>query len=186
MPIPEDPIQLIQRIVHKDGEAFQLLYDRLSPLVYSIGLRMLRSKSDAEELTQDVFHAAWTNADRYDASRGRPEAWLVTMTRSRAIDRLRNRNKRQSFPLEELAPGQEPAAEERNAPASDARLSLGGALIDLPDAQRKVLELAYFDGFSQTEIAERLGVPLGTVKTRMRDGLAKLRRTFLKKEKASR
>jgi RNA polymerase sigma-70 factor (ECF subfamily) len=139
--------------------------------------RLLQVRADAEDLLQEVFLQVWRQAKSYDQARGSPEAWIVTMTRSRAIDKLRSRRRRD----ESAGSSQEHSrlegvgTVERGAAASAARLTIQGALAQLPEAQRIVLELAYFEGFTQSEIAARLGEPLGTVKTRLRAGLERLR-----------
>jgi RNA polymerase sigma-70 factor (ECF subfamily) len=179
---PEDPIQLIKQIVDKDEKAFERFYDRFAALVYSLALRILRNKVDAEELTQDVFLRVWREAVNYQASRGPVEAWLITMTRSRGIDKLRSLSRKNKntqslddcFDIEDTAQSSAPA---------EARLTIGGLLGEISDVQRSVLELAYFEGLSQSEIAVRLDLPLGTVKTRVRDGLKHLRELLEKKEK---
>lgn len=179
---PEDPIQLIQKIVAKDRGAFGRFYDRFAPLLFGLALRILRSQPDAEEVVQDVFHAVWQKAGDYDRGRGAPEAWLITMTRSRAIDRLRALRRRD----QKTSPIEEPFEIRDNTPTearTDARLSIEGILDKLPETQREALELAYYEGFTQSEIAVRLDVPLGTVKTRIRDGLKRLRELLGSKER---
>jgi RNA polymerase sigma-70 factor (ECF subfamily) len=133
--------------------------------------------SEAEDLLQDVFLQVWRQASSYSQERGSPEAWLMTITRSRAIDKLRSLRRREQRVVssEEATAVGEGGKVESGAAASEARLVVRGALARLPEAQRVVLELAYFDGLTQAEIATRLGEPLGTVKTRMRAGLERLR-----------
>jgi RNA polymerase sigma-70 factor (ECF subfamily) len=138
---------------------------------------MLGMRSDAEDLLQEVFLQVWRQAQSYSPERGSPEAWLITMTRSRAIDKLRARRRRDTSTVtveEPVRPqGGEPA--ESSTQTLEARLTLEGVLAKLPESQRTVLELAYFDGLTQSEIAAHLSQPLGTVKTRMRAGLERLR-----------
>jgi len=172
-----DPIALIHRIAAQNRDAFSQFYDRYAPIVYALALRMLRAQSDAEDLLQEVFLQVWRQAAGYSVERGSPEAWLINIARSRAIDKLRAiRRRERSFVLTD-----DPAAAESSdnvetaAGASETRLIMNSALANLPEAQRRVLELAYFDGLSQTEIAARLAEPLGTVKTRMRSGIQRLR-----------
>jgi RNA polymerase sigma-70 factor (ECF subfamily) len=149
---------------------------------------MLRERGEAEEVVQDVFLQAWRQAGTYSRDRGTPEAWLITMARSRGIDKLRSRRRRDEMvrPAEDPDRLTEPVALESASGPAEARAMLGGALGDLPAAQRSVLELAYFDGLTQTEIATRLGEPLGTVKTRMRSGLERLRGIFAARSGAER
>ncbi|HEY1371470.1 MAG TPA: sigma-70 family RNA polymerase sigma factor [Candidatus Binatia bacterium] len=173
----DEAIALIRQLAGGDRGAFGRFYDAYSTLVFSFALRMLRERSAAEDLLQEVFLQVWRDAPSYSPERGTPEAWLVMMTRSRAIDRLRSIRRRwKSFVSMERPSGQSHDAEvESGAAASDARIMVTSALARLPDNQRQVLEMAYFDGLSQTEIAARTNEPLGTVKTRMRAALQRLR-----------
>jgi RNA polymerase sigma-70 factor (ECF subfamily) len=133
--------------------------------------------SDAEDLLQEVFVQVWHQANRYSEERGSPEAWIINIARSRAIDKLRARRRMEkSFVLTD-DPGRAESTEnvESSAAESETKLTMNSALANLPEAQRRVLALAYFEGLSQTEIADRLKEPLGTVKTRMRSGIQRLR-----------
>ena len=173
----DNPTTLLQQIVSGDGEAFRRFYDRYASLAFTFAIRLLGSHSDAEDLLQEVFLQVWRQAQSYSPERGSPEAWLITMTRSRAIDKLRSMRRRDMSPL---APDEPPRLEggtQAGPPtqASEAKLTLQGVLTKLSEAQRTVLELAYFDGLTQSEIAAHLREPLGTVKTRMRTGLERLR-----------
>jgi len=140
-------------------------------------MRMLRVPQDAEDLLQEVFVQVWHQAGRYDEERGSPEAWIMNITRSRAIDKLRSKRRMEkSFVLtDDPARAESTENVESSAAESETRLTMNSALANLPEGQRRVLELAYFDGLSQTEIAGRLKEPLGTVKTRMRSGIHRLR-----------
>ena len=173
---PEEPIRLLQKIVNKDKEAFGLFYDRFAPMAFGLALRILRNRPDAEEVTQDVFYQIWLKASNFNHKRGNPEAWLITMIRSRSIDRLRSvqRKQKNTQSADETLESKMPSLKS-DAGTSDARMDLQGPMSELPSSQREALELAYFQGMTQTEIASRLDLPLGTVKTRMRDGLKKLR-----------
>ena len=168
---------LIQQVAQQDREAFSQLYDRFSNLVFTLAMRMLRVRSDAEDLLQEVFVQVWRQAENYSAERGSPEAWIINIARSRAIDKIRSiRRMQKSFVLtDDPARAESPENVESSAAESETRLTMNSALANLPDPQRKVLELAYFDGLTQNEIADRLAEPLGTVKTRMRSGIQKLR-----------
>jgi RNA polymerase sigma-70 factor (ECF subfamily) len=170
-------VHLIQRAAVQDREAFSQLYDRFSSLVFTLALRMLRSQSDAEDLLQEVFVQVWRQAVNYNQERGSPEAWIINIARSRAIDRLRSMRRRdKSFVLTDDPAAAESSENVESAAAeSEARLAMTSALASLPVAQRRVLELAYFDDLSQSEIAEKLNEPLGTVKTRMRAAIQRLR-----------
>jgi RNA polymerase sigma-70 factor, ECF subfamily len=178
--VPPDPtiaLHLIQQVAKQDRDAFSQLYDRFSTLVFTLAMRMLKARSDAEDLLQEVFVQVWRQAQNYSAERGSPEAWIVNIARSRAIDKIRSiRRMQKSFVLtDDPARAESPENVESSAVESETRLAMNSALANLPDMQRKVLELAYFDGLTQSEIADRLAEPLGTVKTRMRSGIQKLR-----------
>ncbi len=168
---------LIRQVAQHDREAFSQLYDRSSSLVFSLAMRMLKVRSDAEDLLQEVFVQVWRQASNYSEDRGSPEAWIINIARSRAIDKIRSiRRMEKSFVLTDDPSRAECSANvESSAAESEVRLTMNSALANLPEAQRRVLELAYFDGLTQTEIAERLAEPLGTVKTRMRSGIQRLR-----------
>ena len=171
----------LQRVAAGDAGGLGALYDRHGRSVYSLALRILGDEGDAEEVTQDVFAQAWRRAGQYDAARGSVAAWLLVMARTRAIDRFRARRVRpegrvqddDGLTLQQLPATSPDAASEMMAAERGARVRR--ALEDLPFLQRVAIELAYFEGLSQREIAERLEQPLGTVKTRMRLGLLKLR-----------
>jgi len=169
---------LIRRMAAGDREAFGSFYDRYASLVYPLIVRIVRDRSDAADVLQDVFWEAWQGAASYDPGRGTPEAWMITRARARAIDRVRALRRRgETF----VAPVDEAMAATPSTPGGDAaeraedRGVIQGALGQLSLAQREVIELAYYAGLTQTEIAERLKQPLGTVKTRIRLGLERLR-----------
>ena len=174
---PSPSVRLLGEIARGDRDAFARFYDLHASLVHTFALRILRERGEAEEAVQDVFLQVWRQAATYSTDRGSPEAWLITMTRSRGIDKLRSRRRRDEMvrTAETAERLPEPVALESATGPAEARATLGGVLADLPTAQRRVLELAYFDGLTQSEIAARLGEPLGTVKTRMRSGLERLR-----------
>jgi RNA polymerase sigma-70 factor (ECF subfamily) len=178
--VPADPtiaVHLIQKVANQDRDAFSQLYDRFSTLVFTLAMRMLKVRSDAEDLLQEVFVQVWRQAENYSAERGSPEAWIINIARSRAIDKIRSiRRMEKSFVLtDDPARAESSENVESSAAESETRLMMNSVLANLPQTQRKVLELAYFDGLTQTEIAERLAEPLGTVKTRMRSGIQRLR-----------
>ena len=169
---------LVARSAAGDQSAFAALYDATSSVVFGLALRILGSRAEAEEVATDVYLQAWKEAIRYDASRASAMGWLLMLTRSRAIDRLRSgktvRKTERSLELAETIPA---AGED---PVETSWLSQRGALVrrslaSLPDEQRAALELAYFEGLTHPEIAERLQVPVGTAKTRIRLGMLKLR-----------
>jgi len=171
----------LQRVAAGDAGGLGALYDRHGRAVYSLALRILGDEGDAEEVTQDVFAQAWRRAGQYDEVRGSVAAWLLVMARTRAIDRFRARRVRpegrvqddDGLTLQQLPATSPDAASEMMAAERGQRVRR--ALEDLPFLQRVAIELAYYEGLSQREIAERLEQPLGTVKTRMRLGLLKLR-----------
>jgi RNA polymerase sigma-70 factor, ECF subfamily len=185
---PDASVRLLGKIARGDRDAFARFYDLHAPLVHTLALRVLRERGEAEEVVQDVFVQVWRQAETYSIDRGTPEAWLIMMTRSRGIDKLRSRRRRDEMvrPVENPDRLAEPAVQASSAGGAEARATLGGALGELSAAQRSVLELAYFDGLTQSEIAARLGEPLGTVKTRMRAGLERLRGVFAARSGAGR
>ena len=169
---------LIHQMAEGDAEAFARFYDRYAPLVYPVILRIVRERADAADILQDTFWQAWQGAAAYDPARGTPEAWMVMRARTRAIDRVRSvRRREETFvaPLEESLAVAAVAAGGDAVERAEHRGTITSALDRLPDAQREVIELAYYAGLTQTEIAERLKQPLGTVKTRIRLGLERLR-----------
>ena len=168
---------LIRRMAEGDRDAFKAFYDRYARQIYPFVLRIVREPADAADVLQEVFWEAWQSAASYDPGRGTPEAWLFTRARTRAIDRVRAvRRRSETFvtPLDErVAAAPEPGRD--TAEQAEDRALVVGALDRLSESQREVLELAYYGGLTQTEIAERLKQPLGTVKTRIRLGLERLR-----------
>jgi RNA polymerase sigma-70 factor, ECF subfamily len=168
----------LDRVAAGDSSGLAALYDRYSRLLYSLALRILRDTADAEDVVQEVFVQAWRQASRYDPSRGAVAAWLLTQARSRAIDRLRARRARPGrdddagLAPEIADPG---PAVDWQVMSSEQITRVRAAIDDLPVLQRVAIELAYYEGCTQMEIAERLEQPLGTVKTRIRLALAKLR-----------
>lgn len=168
----------LERMAAGEHEALAELYDRHGRIVFSLALRIVRDQRDAEEVAQDVFAQAWRESGRYSAGRGSVIAWLMTLTRSRAVDRLRGRKARpdtatDSEPIVAIADGTAPADEQLSAAAQAAQVRT--ALNALPLVQRLAIELAFYEGLTHAEIADRLEQPLGTVKTRIRQGLLKLR-----------
>jgi RNA polymerase sigma-70 factor (ECF subfamily) len=173
---PTSAIRLIQQVAKQDREAFGQLYDHYASLVFTLAMRMLKVRSDAEDLLQEVFVQIWRQAGSYRQERGSPEAWIVNIARSRAIDKIRSiRRLEKNAVLTDDPSTQSTVSAESSAAESEVRMTVNSALANLPDAQRRVLELAYFEGLSQSEIAARLAEPLGTVKTRMRSGVQRLR-----------
>lgn len=171
----------MQRIAGGDSAALSSLYDESSGLTFALALRILRNHADAEEVVLDSFHQVWRRASQFAADRGSAQTWLLTIVRNRAIDRLRSRASTER-PSEDLAalpvsalPAARGASPEESSLQAQQRRTIVAALERLPAATRRALELAYFEGLSHSEIAARLGEPLGTVKTRIRRGLQVLR-----------
>lgn len=162
----------LQRMAQGDESALASLYDETSRVVFSVASRILRNQSDAEEVVLDVYVRAWRHAAQYDPQRGTVMAWLLTMVRTASIDRLRHRRTR-SGREEVLEPAQLAIAGPKVS--GEDSLAVRNALLTLPEEQRHPIELAYFFGLSHSELAEALGVPLGTVKSRVRAGLARLK-----------
>jgi RNA polymerase sigma factor (sigma-70 family) len=171
---------LVAQIARGDELALGAFYDRFGRVVYSLVLRVVRNVQLAEEATQEAFLAVWRTADEYRASRGSARAWLLTIAHRRAVDRVRYEQRRvvANEPLDETTQGQIremiPSAEDE-AWVVFERERLVRALAQIPDAERELIELAYFDGYTQSQLAERLGLPLGTVKRRTFTGLRRLR-----------
>ena len=178
MSTPESDRALVSRIERRDADALAALYDRYAARVNGLASRILGDTGDAEEIVQEVFLYAWRSAASYDGARGTVLAWLLVAARSRAIDRLRARRpggRERTRPLDD-AP--EPAsAEDVEAGVEGRRWEAicRAAVAELPAEQREALELAYFGGLTQQEIAAKTATPLGTIKTRVRLGLMKLR-----------
>ena len=172
--IPDD--ELLHAIARGDETALASCYDRYRLILFGLILRILHDREEAEDCLQEVFLQVWRRARDFDESRGRAFTWLVTIARSRALDRLRASGSRLRLateaartPIEDVGDAAEEAVQ------SEEAAIVRRALAELPEEQRHPLLLAYFDGLTQTEIAARLGDPLGTVKTRMRSGMIKLR-----------
>jgi RNA polymerase sigma-70 factor (ECF subfamily) len=174
----QDLVSLVELVATGDQSALAMLYDTTNRLIYSLILRVLGDVSSAEEVLVDVYTQVWRQAASYDANRGAPLAWMATIARSRAIDRLRSgwQDQRRKEPLDVLgdAPANAASPEETTAAAERQRF-VREALNLLTPEQREVIELAYYSGLSHSEIAEKLKQPLGTVKTRTRLGMMKLR-----------
>jgi RNA polymerase sigma-70 factor (ECF subfamily) len=175
-----DDETLVRLIVQARAEALSELYDRYGRLVFSLALNSVGNPTTAEEITQDVFLRIWQRARQYRADRAKVSTWLTSITRHRAIDQLRRRGSRpeqHSVAWAELSPGAEPSVNgpEQAAALGMERARVRGAIALLPEEQKHVLALAYFQGFTQSQIAVTLDLPLGTVKTRIRLGMQKLR-----------
>lgn len=169
--------QLLEAITKGDEQALAALYDRYASILFGLLLRILHDRAEAEDVLQEVFLRVWQRAADFDETRGRVFTWLVTIARSRAIDRLRAVQSR--VRVAEEAARESVFSDAPNAMtdaiASEQREVVEQALAEIPEEQRRTLVLAYFEGLTQSEIAARTGEPLGTVKTRTRAGLARLR-----------
>jgi RNA polymerase sigma-70 factor (ECF subfamily) len=174
----QDLVSLVERVATGDQSALAALYDATNRFIYSLVLRVLGDMSSAEEVLIDVYTQVWRQAASYDANRGAPLAWMATIARSRAIDRLRSgwqdQYRKESLDILGDAPANA-ANPEESAAASERQRFVREALNLLTPEQRLVIELAYYSGLSHSEIAEKLNQPLGTIKTRTRLGMIKLR-----------
>jgi RNA polymerase sigma-70 factor (ECF subfamily) len=169
---------LINRIAHGDQHAMTAFYDETSQIVYSLAVRMVSDRADAEEVAADVYKQVWRSAERYSRERGSAFSWLVSIARSRGIDHLRARNVRSRFsePLKETEDPRDPSVDpEGQTAAAQQQVRVRAALATLPEDQRRCVELAFFSGLTHSELAAQLGEPLGTVKTRIRSAMLKLR-----------
>ena len=182
--VPEDGAEsadhageLLLRVADGDQTAFARLYDMLSPRVFGLIVRVLVDRSQSEEVLQEVFLEIWQSATRFAPNKGQGRSWVLTIAHRRAVDRVRSaqastdRDVRAG--LRDIGVAYDGVAEEVELRIDGKRVS--GALATLPDPQREALTLAYYGGYSQSEIAALVGAPLGTIKTRMRDGLSRLR-----------
>jgi RNA polymerase sigma-70 factor, ECF subfamily len=169
-------VELLHAIARRDEQALASLYDRYRTILFALLVRILNSREEAEDVLQEVFLQVWRRASDFNELRGRPFTWLVTLSRSRAIDRLRSLAARERVAI---ASASDPTDAISDADSDVTRFEQQGivarALTQLPEEQKAALVLAYFEGLTQSEIAGRLGAPLGTVKTRMRSGMIKLR-----------
>lgn len=178
---PSD-LELVARIRGGEQAALDLLYGRYSSPVYSLVWKILQNAEEAEDVALDVFWQVWRQADRYDPARGAPPAWIFTLARSRAIDRLRARNRKEDRtvsiddPNLNIDPLDENATPDQVVSFRQSRDAVRAAMTKLSPVQREAVELAFLKGLTHVEIAERLGQPLGTVKTRIRQGLIRLRK----------
>jgi RNA polymerase sigma-70 factor, ECF subfamily len=182
----DDDAALMEAIASGDVDCFERLYERHGAVVFATCLRILRDRAEAEEVLEEVFWEIWARRDRYDRSRSAPFSYLMTLARSRALDRLRFRKRREGVWLElHEADGTALATSDgdganplESALAVQRRIAIDRALEELPGAHRRAVEMNFFEGLSHREIAERLGDPLGTVKTHIRQGLLALRKVL--------
>ena len=173
--------QLVQLVAEKDADALEALYERYGKVAYSLARRILTDEVLAQDVVQEVFLSLWRDAQRFDAGRGTLATYLLSMTHHRAVDVVRReenlRRRRTSDEVLEFRPDPNPGVE-AEAEAAERRSEVRAALAQLPSAQREALALAYFGGYTQREVAALVGVPLGTVKTRMAAGMRKLQQAL--------
>jgi RNA polymerase sigma factor (sigma-70 family) len=165
---------LLALIARGDDNALAELYDRFGGVAYRLAYRIVRDEVLAQDAVQEALLAAWRTAVSYDPQRGKASTWLLTLVHRRAVDLVRREERRRGDPLE-TAPAASTEAIDETASVREQRRSVQAALAQLPAEQREALELAYYGGLTQSELAERLGVPLGTVKSRMFAALGRLR-----------
>ena len=171
----DENAELIRLVAAGDTDSLRLLYDRYGTILFGMAYRLLGDRQLAEDCVQDVFVTVWRSAGRYDPARARVTTWLFTIARNKIVDMLRWRSRRPVEPLpEQWSSDESPDAAELAAAAENGE-SVAAAVAELPELQREVVALAYFDGLTHAEIAARLGVPIGTVKGRIRLALERLR-----------
>ena len=184
-PAQENDVELLAAIVARDEAALAQLYDRYRVILFGLLMRILNNREEAEDVLRELFMQVWRRAADFDENRGRPFTWLVTMARSRGIDRLRTLAARERTAVAAARDESEAVSDAAtDAFRSEQRGLVTNALAQLPDEQKRPLMLAYFDGLTQSEIAAHLGAPLGTVKTRMRTGMIKLRELLAGKDES--
>jgi len=177
----QDPAPLLPSVARGDAEAFDALYERHASTLFAVLLRILGNPEDAREIMQETFVQVWNRAAQFDPERGNEIAWMISICRNRGIDRIRSRKLREiresqaGIEISRRGPSVSVSTGAENVLRTEEQKLIRRALEDLPAAQRTALELAYFEGLSQSEIAQQLGEPLGTVKTRMHLGMKKLR-----------
>ena len=168
---------LLGRVAHGDQQAFAELYDRTSSRVFGLVKRLLRDHAQSEEVTQEIFLEIWQTATRYDAGKGGAMSWMLTMTHRRAVDRVRasqsSRDRDTRIGIRDFAPEFDSVAENVEIQIESERVK--EAMTRLTELQRQAVSLAYFGGYSHSEVSQMLKVPIGTVKTRLRDGMIRLR-----------
>jgi RNA polymerase sigma-70 factor (ECF subfamily) len=172
--VPPTEEELLAAIARGDEQALASLYDRFGRVAYGVALRILRDHALAQDAVQDAFLGVWRTAASFDARRGNAQTWLLTLVHRRAVDVVRREARRRTEPLDDPPIASRESTEEV-ASVREQRRAVQSALVQLPADQREALELSYYGGLTQTELAERLGIPLGTVKSRVFAGLAKLR-----------
>jgi RNA polymerase sigma-70 factor, ECF subfamily len=171
----DDDTDVLRRMAAGDRDALAVLYDRYAPLLLGVGQRMLKSRREAEDLVHDVFLEVWRQARDYDTARGSVRSWVLMRLRSRALDRLKSAGYSRVVSIEAGTVREDQMVSDQDPGIGPDCALVRRALAGLPDDHRTVLELAYFEGLSLSEISERLGVPLGTIKSRLARALGRLR-----------
>lgn len=171
--LPDEAVLAL--VARSDETALAELYDRFGAVAYRVALRILRDPALAQDAVQDAFLTVWRTADRFLAERAKASTWILTLVHRRAVDLVRREQRRRADPLDDAPPDAGGAATDEEAALRERRREVQAALAQLPFDQRELLELGYYGGLPQSEIAERLGLPLGTVKSRMFAGLGRLR-----------
>jgi len=176
-PVTDSPDALLSLVATGDQRAFASLYDLMAPRVLGLVRRVLRDHAQSEEVAQEIFLEIWQNAPRFDASKGTAVTWIMTMTHRRAVDRVRSaqssKDRDTRIGIRDFAPDYDNVAETVEVHLEHERVQR--AMARLTDLQRQAVTLAYFNGYSHTEVAELLHIPVGTIKTRLRDGMIRLR-----------
>lgn len=178
-----DDTSLIEQIARGEDAALSALYDRYARILFGLSLKIVGTPEEAEEVVLDVFAQVWRTAERYDIMRARVDSWLFMIARSRSLDRVRarvrvQRDQEASAELLVLNDAAKASDPERDALVADRRKTVLAAIADLPVPQREAIELVYYEGLTHLEVSERTGDPLGTIKTRVRLGLGKLRESL--------
>jgi RNA polymerase sigma-70 factor (ECF subfamily) len=181
---PRDDVDLVIAIAGGDREALALIYDRHCPAMLAVGLRIVRDRGEAEEILHDVFLEAWKRAGDYDPARGTVRTWLMLRMRSRCLDYVKSAGRSRTKPAGAALEAFAGSVEHGGSAVVDGH-KVRGALAQLPEDQRVILELGYFSGLSCSEMAEHLEIPIGTVKSRLHAALSKLRSVFAVGEEAS-
>jgi RNA polymerase sigma-70 factor, ECF subfamily len=166
---------LLSLVASSDDQALAELYDRFGRVAYGLALRILRDEALAQDAVQEAFLAVWRSADRFLAERAKASTWILTLVHRRSVDLVRREDRRRGEPLESAAEPTAPVTTEEEATLGFERRIVQEALAQLSPEQREALELGYYGGLTQSELAERLGQPLGTIKSRMFAGLSQLR-----------
>lgn len=185
---PEEDIKIMRKVAQRDTAAFTLFYDLHAKLVLAFLSRLLKNRVESEDILQETFWQVWRQAGAYDPTRGTPMAWVMTIARSRGMDRLRQLlvyRRRDAGSRETLLDEMQAAESVLMETITDTKRLIGRALLEIPKEQREAIALSYFDGFTHEEIANNLNIPIGTIKTRIRLGMSHLHEVLQKGEQKS-